>query len=278
MSGSLLLRLSSEMNEIHIHSSFLENNSLVNIQKKLNSKCECYLTLKLIKDLAEECIKESTDLNKNLKLAIKNQLLHATCVHIAPFPIKPPTKLTYLEGRQLIQDLKHRLTKRLTELDPPLCTDFRGNAQSIQTDTILIERKQNFFKTQTEHLEKVRQLEQVLCKIVKTRLGTIPQVAEKQIRHAELTNELNQVKMQLTERKMRVDIFTETNKSLEAYKKLIAHIQTQRTEHEKEIETLENLKDRFRRVNSAEFNKILTSYLQYKKSIEKKRMIYECIL
>lgn len=277
MADSFLNELSIQTSVLNISST--ENDKLENIQRRLHVRLENYLKLKLIYSIIEECLKRSTSLNTNLKVKIKDNLLFGNCIQWAPFPLKPPEKLTYSEQIPLYQEIKQRLIQKLSEAKISCEDYYRADRKLFQmntSDIVMLETKQRLIKEQCEYLDNVEKLEQLLSQIVNRRLEIIPKVIENKVREAELTTEINYLKSQLTELKLRTDIFTETNNTLEAYKKLIKDIKNQQDEYSVDIQGLQDLKEKYKQISCAEYNDILRTYLQYKNSIKKRKMIFEC--
>ncbi|KAJ8928668.1 hypothetical protein NQ314_018762 [Rhamnusium bicolor] len=69
----------------------------------------------------------------------------------------------------------------------------------------------------------------------------------------------------------------ETSNSLKAYKQLIKDLKQQQQDCQKEIEDLNELKEKYDQVSCKQYDDILKSYLQYKAAIEKKKLLYDCL-
>lgn len=252
---------------------------------------------KIILDIVEDYTHEDNNDNVALKQKIKGIILshrvsqssvlnpsdHTPLLEIQKVN---RTGLNYLEGNTLQEVLKSKLKEKRDTLQKQLGqTDkekvntygeksFSDILKLSTEDKVLFDMKQQLIAEQELYVNNLLELQQVMAEISDLRLKTLPEGVELKTKHFQAQDKINSLKAIFTEGKFRFDIFTETNCSLEAYKELIKDIRKQQSIYQKQIQELEELKEKYKQVSCKQFDEILNSYKQYKASLEQKKKMY----
>ncbi|KAJ8922262.1 hypothetical protein NQ315_004200 [Exocentrus adspersus] len=279
-----------EVNDLYEHLKFERNK---------------YAKYKIIQDALEECIDVNSELDQNLKTKVRDILLSGSvvqCLSLEEFPSNESRQsvlglidinqheLNYMENKHL-QDV---LKRKLEEKYETVCDDFRKTTskdientlenipssvplQMVTEDKILLDLKDRLLLEQEQYVKNLSNQSDLLSEITDARLKKVPELTEHKIKEYQIKEKLNHVKSSLMQEKVRVDVFTEANGSLQAYKELIKDIKDQQSDCEKEIQRLMDLKEKYSQVSCKQYDDILKSYLQYKATIEKKKLLYETL-
>lgn len=252
---------------------------------------------KVILDIVDDYIREDNNDNLALKQKINSIILgyrvSETLIlnpndQISLLGIQKVNKgsLSYSEGNILQEVIIAKLTQKRNNLQKQL--DNTGE-QSVNNhiekrfhdvlkfsteEKVLLDTKRQLIAEQELYVKNLLELQEVLLEISELRLKTLPEGVGLKIKHYELQDKINSIKTLFTEGKMRFDIFTETSCALEAYKELIKDIEKQQSIYQKEIEELEEMKEKYKQVSCKQFDEILNSYKQYKSSLEQKKKMY----
>jgi hypothetical protein len=114
----------------------------------------------------------------------------------------------------------------------------------------------------------------VLEDLVKLRLEKLPKVCEEKIKECEVISRKCELQTKIVQDKTRVEIFGE---ALPAYRELIKDVKIQQEECQQDIQYLQKLKEKYKLVACKQFDELLKSFIQYKSSLEKKKLMYESL-
>ncbi|XP_072395465.1 uncharacterized protein [Diabrotica undecimpunctata] len=253
-----------------------------------------YLQQKILYDLLEDVIYEDhTDaklkrkvkdiiLSENLKqtLSMDNKSLEGNESNVLGVA-QDVTVLTYSESSLLRDLIKLKSRKNVEELIvqhndwTELIESIRelGSIQLSQEDKILLEYKNKVIMEQEKYINNLLNLHKLLEEITHTRTVDLPKTMEQKIAECQVEEKINYLKCIMVQEKCRAEIFTETNCSLRAYKELIKDIELQQRDCQKEIENLSELKQKYKAISGKQYDDILKSYILYKSSLEKKKML-----
>lgn len=264
-----------------------------------------YVQYKILYDALEECVSDSSDIDRTLKAKVADILLRESATqtqHLDHYTAKENTvslfglcdingyELNYIERNQLQEALKLKLDEKYKDI----CDDFyqatnkavnkafedsqtSTSLQMASDDKALIEFKYKLISEQEQYVKNLLSLLELLNEITNLRLKKLPQITERKVKECQVEQKVNHLKSLLAQEKVRIDVFTETSSSLKAYKELIKDIKDQQKDCEKEIQELKDLKEKYNQISCKQYDDILKSYLQYKSSIEKKKLLYNCL-
>lgn len=255
---------------------------------------------KIILSIIEEYVQEDNTINSALKQKIKNIILghrvsqmllldHNEHTSLLGIEKINNVSLNYLEGNTLQEVLKSKLKEQNINIQKQLSkTDKEHNNNCVEKsfndilqlsgeEKVMLNTREKLKSEQELYVQNLLELQKVLLEISDLRLKTIPEGVERKIKHLQAQDKINSLKAVFTEEKFRVDIFTETNCSLEAYKELIKDIKQQQSIYQKEIQELEELKEKYKQVSCKQFDDILASYKQYKSSLEQKKRLFNYV-
>ncbi|KAG5900659.1 hypothetical protein JTB14_005929 [Gonioctena quinquepunctata] len=264
-----------------------------------------YVQYKIIYDTLEEYIKDENTVEDNLKAKVRDIMLGESLAQSLTLDYNPFDKtnvsllgesdvgqsnLTYQEGNVLQEILNKKLNRKyqditrefnsLTNKDLTKSFEQTDNSTSMQLspeDKVLLEYKNKLTSEQEQYIKNLITLSDLLQEITDLRLKSLPETIEKKVEECQIEEKINHLKSLLSNEKCRVDVFTETSCSLKAYKELIKDIKEQQHECQKEIQYLKELQEKYKEVSCKQYDDILKSYIQYKSSIEKKKILYECL-
>lgn len=259
----------------------------------------------ILLNILKEYIQEDSNENKILKEKIKNIILsHSVfqtlvmnsdkCINneksLLGIEKLNTTALTFLERNDLQEILKLKLEeqrvlihKKLSKTEKETIRmevekDYSASLQLSSEERVMLSTKQKLLVQQEQYINNLLELQKLLLEISGLRLKKLPDGVEFKIKHSQAQEKINSLKAVFTEQKFRVDIFTESNCSLQAYKELIKDIKEQQKLYEKEIQELEDLKEKYRQVSCKQFDDILTAYHQFKSSLEQKKKLYDYLV
>ncbi|XP_057670013.1 uncharacterized protein LOC130902155 [Diorhabda carinulata] len=254
-----------------------------------------YLHQKILYDLIEEALEED-HMETELKIKIKDIILSENVKQTLDLRNSEGkdkllgisdsnTLLTYTESSSLRDLLKEKLTKNVhniieshsdwTELMES--NKSLGLIQLPVEDMTLLDYKNKLAVEQEKYIMNLLKLQELLEEISDKRVIELPGIMTQKIQECKIEEKLNHLKCILSQQKCKVDIFTETNCTLKAYKELIRGIIEQQNDCQKEIEKLLDLKQKYDQVSGKQFDDILKPYLLYKSSLEKKKVLYNSL-
>lgn len=259
-----------------------------------------YRQYKILLECIEECVEDDCNLDEDIKNKIKNVLLESsisqTRLNEDSNEVLSETVLglslsakdiTYSESNKLRSCIKSKLDKKSQQLENKCSSlfsqDFKDmgkekrespldlcqeDANLLQFRNELAQEQECFLKNQLELLEILEELKNI-------RLKTVPEVTEQKVQECTVKSKINYLKSQLAKNKCKLDTFKETSNSLKAYTEIIADMKEQHNKLKFDVEQLQDLKKKYAQVSCKEYDDILKSYLQYKSSLEKKKMLFE---
>ncbi|XP_056633528.1 uncharacterized protein LOC130443084 [Diorhabda sublineata] len=254
-----------------------------------------YLHQKILYDLIEEALEED-HMETELKIKIKDIILSENVKQTLDLRNSEGkdkllgisdsnTLLTYTESSSLRDLLKEKLTKNVhniieshsdwTELIES--NKSLGLIQLPVEDMTLLDYKNKLAVEQEKYIMNLLKLQELLEEISDKRVIELSGIMTQKIQECKIEEKLNHLKCILSQQKCKVDIFTETNCTLKAYKELIRGIIEQQNDCQKEIEKLLDLKQKYDQVSGKQFDDILKPYLLYKSSLEKKKVLYNSL-
>lgn len=253
---------------------------------------------KILLNILEEYIREDTKDNKVLKEKVRDIILshrvsqtlvldtNTSCGEAQLLGIHKMNtiSLSYLEGNTLQEVLKsklkqqknlcNKLNKTVKSSNTNISNGYNASLQLNSEERVLLSNKEKLLLEQQQYITNLANFEKALLDISELRLKKLPDAVEFKIKISQAQEKINNFKAIFTEEKCRVDIFKETEFSLPAYKELIQDIKYQLSVYQKEIQELEDLKEKYRQVSCKQFDDLLSSYRQYKASLEQKKKLY----
>ncbi|CAH1981779.1 unnamed protein product [Acanthoscelides obtectus] len=185
--------------------------------------------------------------------------------------------LTYLESRRLEEIVKKKLIEKQCQLTNKNGMLDKNKSKLLTSDPSLnelIENKNQLIALKQEYVKNLLTLAELMTELKEMRLNELPQALEMKIEEWTLSGKICNLKARLLTSKNRVDAFTETSTSLEAYKQLVKDIKREQRVCEEEIENLKQLKRQYEQVSCKQYDEILKSYLEYKAALERKKLLY----
>ncbi|XP_074025837.1 uncharacterized protein [Leptinotarsa decemlineata] len=275
------------------------------LKEFLKLEQEKYVQYKVIYDTLEEYINEAGGVDDNLRAKVRSIILSESLAQTSILEFNSfdesnisvlgandteCSNLTYPEGNLLQKKLNLKLIEKhqnlaqefhkVTNRDLQKSLETRQDSTSLQLsseDKVQLDYKNKLTIEQELYVKNLISLSELLEKIADLRLKSLPDIIEKKVDECQVEEKINHLKFLLSNVKCRVDVFTETSCSLKAYKDLIKDIQNQQEDYKKQIQQLNELKEKYKQVSCKQYDDILKSYIQYKASIEKKRILYDCL-
>ncbi|KAB0796575.1 hypothetical protein PPYR_10636 [Photinus pyralis] len=265
------------------------NNEVEKLNECIQLERRKYQEYSIIRDVAMSCTTEESGLPSELQSKILDILSavevedclelasNDTLLGLAPLNIQ----LRYEEKEQIRntvqQGIMNKSRKLFQELDE-LGIDYSNENSDTHSvlgisvdDKILVDYKKELNDKQSLYASQLQELISVLKEIIELKLKTLPESTNKKIHACEVQLQLFQLQSQVMDAKTRVDIFTETSQSMEAYRQLLKDIYKQQEDCKREIQQLRELKERYEQVSCKQYNELLQSYIKYKTIIESKK-------
>lgn len=216
---------------------------------------------------------KSFDLLKKTKLSEQgngSRCLLGLKLEIQPLNYKEQNLLRQLVDREL-RNSDHKIINSLTALAG--CnvnfTEVKMTLAPSNLDNILVSYQQ---KLQTQHDSYVsnffRKLD-ILETLLEIKSDNVPDATDKKIQESRTKYSLFDWRLKLVNTLVRIDICKETAESLTAYKTILQIIKKQQNKCKEEIEQVEYMKECYNQVDCKEYREILSSYINYKKLIER---------
>lgn len=214
------------------------------------------LRLKVKTILLEHQIKSGSEDDNILGVTLNEELTDSEGIQLSFFlEILMESKIKALENKLPKKTLSESLWEFSSE-----------DSEILDLLTELNSQQELYASQQKQALELLEQLKHA-------RLDSVPEMMEQKYAEVTLNIDLNNVKAEIADCKWHTDVFNETSNSLEAYKLLLKDMKEEETELQQEIESLEDLKEKYAEVSCPEYNDILKSYLQYKEALERKQFM-----
>ncbi|XP_045472034.1 uncharacterized protein LOC123678837 [Harmonia axyridis] len=236
---------------------------------------ECLLNC--IDDLDPEVGNKLEDIINDIKLKqylkLENQNLLGLTVKNRELSYQEADLLKSVLRKKLLEKKKKVFQefKKITSKDLDL---ILKQLKPSPTLPIVIEYKDKLFKEQELFMINVKRRNKILDEMLDIRLRKVPTMCNQTIGYCKAIIESNSLKTKLAEYKMKLDVFKEIPKAIEAYQVLLKDIKQQQEECELSIEKMKDLKIKYENVKGREYDEILRSYLMYKHSIEDMNKIY----
>lgn len=190
-----------------------------------------------------------------------------------------PHELIYEERKVLRSELEQKLILDCETIHKSMfdIVDEYLNKNPNIEEKLIVDFKQQLNCEQDLYVENLKKCVSLVKDLSNLRIRCLSDICSCKAEEYQVKTEIHDTKCKLLHQKTRMDIFTETSKSLDAYRELIKDIEQQRQQCQCEIENLCELKERYNRVSCRQFETILKSYLEYKNAIEKKMNLFEKI-
>lgn len=273
-----------------------EVKDCIEILKIEYSKFKTYET---ILEGIQECVEDENNLDPELRAKIKEivsskelpQMRLSDCTGnetLLGVPL-PTTELTYYESNRLRSCLKVKLKDKAAKLTSQQNLLFHKQSSSIGSnrnnspldltpeDRQLLEYRDKLTKEQELYQKSHLELLELLEELKNIRLKAVPETADKKYEECSLRTHINYLKSELARNKCRIDIFKESEDSFKAYTEILKDLREQQHDLVREIEQLNDLKKKYADVSCIEYDEILKSYLQYKSSLEKRKLMKELL-
>ncbi|RZB40316.1 hypothetical protein BDFB_008022 [Asbolus verrucosus] len=264
-----------------------------------------YIKCKILYDAVQECVENSNILDDDLKVKVQDILLNNSCAQVTPIESESFTQdcakllgISHQDRTELNHSESLKFKKSieviLQEKYKNICKQFSKTANENINETLpvssdfldfnlntedykIIEFKQKLNDQQKQYLQNLLKEQEILDDITKLRLEHLPKICNEKVKECQIKSYMNMLRTKIVEEKTRVDIFMETSNSLPAYEEILKDIKKQQEECHNDIEYLQKLKERYNQITCKQFNDLLKSYVQYKTSLEKKKIIYESL-
>ncbi|XP_044750591.1 uncharacterized protein LOC123310940 [Coccinella septempunctata] len=279
------------------NSVFKENTHQTDIEQILKIEYSRYVRNKIL----YECLVDSADeldpeMAKKLECIINDiklkQYLKLENQSLLGLTLKNE-ELTFQQGEELksvlqkmLWERKCRITgefKSITSIDLDQAVNAQKRTPSLhdlyltQKDQSVISHKEKLVKAQESFMKNVVIRSQLLEEMLDLRLNKVPEMCHQTNRYCKAMIESNYLKAKIAEYKMKLDIFMEIPKAIEAYHQLLKDIKKQQEECELSIEKMKEMKGKYENVSGREYDEILKSYLMYKRSIDELNKMYELV-
>ncbi|KAJ3662363.1 hypothetical protein Zmor_006717 [Zophobas morio] len=266
-----------------------ELNDLKHFYEKEYGKYNKY---KILFEAIRETAFDYDSLEPELKTKVQNILLETNCIQVIDLDgigdnlnsnsalglTNFNSALHYSESLKLKEVVK----LRLQDLYKNICETFRKitgeNIDKIKyDDQAPIDLKNELELQQKKYICNLLEEQRILQDMVNLRLQKVPQICMNKVLEFQVKSQMSSLQSKIVEEKARIDIFTETSNSLSAYEELMKDIRMQRQECLADIQNLQDLKEKYKQVSCGKYDEILKSFIQYKSSLAKKKMIYESL-
>lgn len=280
MSDNLFNCTQEKTEEAHGSSSFPDSlQQMSDYSEIIKIETRKYLMSKLLYDSAKESlIIGDNEMDKNLSQQILDffmlEEVDSDLNGLTLLDLKATKTFSYFELQQLKNITENRLAKFANEV-----LKYEGSFNGCETadveDKLVLEYKKKLSQEEDTYLRDLSEEKSQLLEIIQLKTQVLPEVANNKLLESELTIKMNNLKSSLLLEKARVNIFMETEKSLQAYKELIKDMEAHKIALDEEIKDLQLLKEKYRQVHCKEFESILKSYIQHKRSLEKRKILYD---
>lgn len=285
-----------------------KEQEISHLMELLNSEFKKNVHYKVIYSILKEYASQDDNSNQNLKTKINNILSSHNASQTIMInssrdnrhnilgieDITSSVAISYADRNILFEILRSKVVEKRTALEKHLCklklengidkcSDIKKENYSSALlnaspdDRCLMDYREKLLFEQEKYVNQLLELKRLLLELIEIRLKELPEIAELKIKQYQVKDKINQLKSVFTKAKCQMEIFTETTYSLKAYTNLMDDVKKQQEEYQNEIETLQELKKKYAEVSSKQYNEILQSYVQYKTSIEKKKILYNCL-
>lgn len=278
--------MSSDIDE-SFHDCTPEGAEHSGFQQKLQVQRRRYIRNKLLQDVLMEMIKGGV-LNSNLSQKVKDILVHRDVLEsisvdtsdvLSLLGLKAehvtPAGLTFEEQCKLKSAFERYLCQYYQNFQNTHPELMQANLCTNMNDRLIKDLKERLSLKQQEDVEHITQTGVNLDKIFKLRSEELLKIIGRKLEQYELKMKIINAKYKMLYYRLRLSVFTESDKCFEAYQELVRDIRTQQETCQKNIETLTLQKEKYTVVQCKEFDSILGAYLQYKTLIHEKKNLLE---
>lgn len=258
-----------------------KNAELTSFQQELHAQRKKYMKYKLIQDILIKMTNESV-LDRSLSEKVKDILIFQDAMESEMFSLLglkvesvTPSELTFQEQCKLKSAFESYIYDYYQHFKTTYPDLMQANLSLSIHDQLITDLKEKLNLRQEEDLKGLGQISLKLDELIKLRTEELPKILDKKSEEYELKMKIMDAKYKVLHYRLKLSIFTETDKCFEAYKELVAHIEKQKEECRKNIEQLTIQKQKYAVVQSKEYNDILKAYLQYKSLIEEKKALLQ---
>lgn len=278
--------MSSDIDE-SFHECIPDDAQYSGFQQKLQVQRRRYIRNKLLHDMLLEMIREGF-LNSNLSQKVKDILIHQDALEsislnesdmLSLLGLKrehlTPVGLTFEEQCKLKSAFERYLSQYYHTFQNSHADLLRANLCTNMNDMLIKDLKERLSLKQQEDVENLTQTSLNLDQIIKLRTEELSKIVARKLEEYELKMKIMNAKYKMLYYRLKLSVFTESDKCFEAYQELIRDVRAQQEACQKNIEALALQKEKYTVVQSKEFDSILQAYLQYKTLIHEKKALLE---
>lgn len=253
-----------------------------------------YIKNKLLYEAVLHCIKEknglhestenihkiliSMDLSQQVKIKVHNSLLLNDEVVLGLRNLYPD-ELSYEEGKLLKNEIEQKLLSQYQNTHRPVydaIEQFLKKSSNTATK-LLIDFRIQLNDEQDRYMKNLHKHIRLLKELFTLRNKCLNEISTNKIKEYNSKTKIQNIKSKLLYEKTKMDIFTDTEVSLDAYRELIKDIGQEQKHCQNQVENLCALKEKYHQVRCHQFENILKSYIEYKTATEKRRKLFEHI-
>lgn len=278
--------MSSRIDE-RFQNSNLEDVEQPKLQQKLQVERKRYMKHKFMHDILTNIIEEDL-LDKKLSEKVKDTLIYQDVLESTSLDASDmfsvlglsvndliPPELTYQEQCKLKSSFEHYVSNYYRNFQTMHVDLIQANLCTNMYDKLITDLKEHLSMKQQADIQNLTEVSANLEHIIKLRTEELPKIVARKIEEYELKMKITYAKYRVLLYRLKKLVFTEVDKSFEAYQELIRDVQEQMEACRKNIQTFALQKEKYAVVHCKEFDSILEEYLQYKTLIHDKRTLLE---
>ncbi|XP_065172394.1 uncharacterized protein [Atheta coriaria] len=173
---------------------------------------------------------------------------------------------THEEQSMVVKLVDERLLDYLKELQD---NQPRKEEDVYISDEILFESRENLQKTMKSYATNLLEYQKLLEQVQDFQAKKLPEICTGKEKETKMLLKMNESQVKLMEHSVQIQICTENEVCLDAYKQLLESIKSEKAQYEMGIQQLKELKVKYKLADSKEYREVLKEYVDYQTAIEK---------
>lgn len=188
-------------------------------------------------------------------------------------------EISYAEGKLLKNELEQKLFFYCNIMHRSISDSIKQyHSKTPDTEAkLLIDFAMQLNNEQDNYMKNLHKHMKLLKELIDLQSKCVTEISKNKVKEYNAKNKLQNIKSKLLHDKTKMDIFTESKLSLDAYRELMKDIGQQQQECRNEVEHLCELKEKYQLVSCRQFENILKSYTEYKTATEKRKKLFQQI-
>lgn len=264
----------------------VENSASAANNKYQHCPTECkeqkqYIKNKLLYEAVLQCIKEKNGLwNESIEnihqILINEDILQQvkldTHDNVLGLININSQDISYEEGKLLKNEIEQKLFFLHNMMHKPVSdTIEQYHSKSQNTEAkLLVDFRLQLNDEQDRYMKNLHKHITYLKELFNLRNKCLTEISNNKMEECNTKIKIQSIKLKILHEKTKMDIFTDTKMSLDAYRELIKDVGQQQQECQCEVEKLGELKEKYQQVGGPQFENILKRYVEYKTATEKK--------